>query len=106
MIWPFSVDSSGYGQLHLNPPSFRVHVLACTGWHGPKPFPDADAAHGPCHNRRCWNGQHLSWKTRAENIADQLRDGTRAMGETHAFSRLTEADVLAIRELAATTTLS
>jgi DNA invertase Pin-like site-specific DNA recombinase len=44
------------------------------------------------------NYRHLSWKTRSENDADKLRDGTHRRGEQKG-SRLTEADVQTIRRM-------
>lgn len=96
MIWPYSTGSAGYGQVTLNGHHRTVHVLACIAHHGPRP-PGMEAAHGPCHDRRCWNGRHLSWKTRAENAADRLRDGTAPRGERNPYAKLTAAAVIAIR---------
>lgn len=48
------------------------------------------AAHGPCHNPRCVNPHHVSFKTAAENAQDRLRDGTSNHGERHPLSKLTD----------------
>lgn len=75
---------------------FPVHQLICAAFHGPRPFPDAHAAH--------WDGvktnvgaDNLRWATPLENAADNERHGTRRKGSAHGKARLTEADVLAIK---------
>lgn len=99
MIWPYSTNR-GYGQVWIDGRFHRVHVLACEAHSGPRPSPAHEAAHGPCHNQACWNGRHLSWKTRAENEADKVRDGTLLQGEAHGSAKLTVPEVLAIRAAA------
>jgi hypothetical protein len=86
IVWPHGDNGHGYGILRVNgkpAPAHReaLHVFSpapkgkvCTisgEWtSGDK----LDAAHGPCHNRRCVNPLHLSWLTRRENIANGKRD--------------------------------
>lgn len=96
MIWPYEL-MDGYGRLTINGQHKRVHVLACEHHHGPKPSPAMQAAHGACHTRACWNGQHVSWKTQSQNSIDKVRDGTDSRGENHHNVVLTESDVLIIR---------
>lgn len=62
--WPFG-GSGWYGKLGGE----RVHVLACERQHGPKPFPEAQAAHF-CENHACFNRRHLRWATGEQNRAD------------------------------------
>ena len=61
---------------------------------------ELQAAHGLCHNRECYNPRHLSWKTRAENNADKLRDGTDNRGMKHNLAKLTDEQVLEAYDLA------
>ena len=95
LIWPFSVRN-GYGQLWVGGTLRYVHSLVCERFHGPRPE-GMQASHGPCHNRRCFNPRHLSWKSRAENEADKLRDGTHIRGEAHGEAKLTEREVRELR---------
>lgn len=95
-IWPYS-KVSGYGRVTIGGRKYLVHVLACEAWHGPLPDPAWDAAHGPCHQRACFNGAHLSWKSRAANMADRDRDGTGTKGEAHKKAKLREVDIPVIR---------
>lgn len=88
-----------------------LHRLVCEAFHGTAPTPLHQVAHndGTRINNRAEN---LRWATRAENMADSLLHGTRAMGATHGrtvspertprgvqhgHAKLTEAEVLAIR---------
>jgi DNA-binding transcriptional regulator YiaG len=74
-------------------------------FHGSRPTKDHEVAH--------WNGDssdnrasNLRWATRPENKADELRHGTRCDGVSHGMAKLTEKDVLTIRELRATTNMT
>jgi HNH endonuclease len=76
LVWPYA-SLNGYGKV-WHPAQRRVvsvHVVACEFVNGSRPE-DMEAAHGPCHNRLCFNPRHLSWKTRRDNKLDRHRDGT------------------------------
>ena len=96
--WPYA-KSRGYGYIKIDrkqQPVARLALILATGID-----PDSlQAAHGPCNNRSCMNVRHLSWKTVVENAADRKRDGTDPdpRGEGNHNARLTERDVIAIRE--------
>jgi hypothetical protein len=72
----------------------------CILAHGEPPEDDSQAAHecGKGH-LGCVNPRHLTWKSPAENTADQLRHGTRPRGEKKSNSKLTEAQVKFIRSV-------
>jgi len=77
-----------------------VHRLVCETFHGPCPPDKQHCAHGdgdPTNNRP----ENLRWATVKENAEDTRRHGNLRMGEQSNLARLTEADVLAIRERAA-----
>lgn len=77
-----------------------VHVLICETFHGPKPSPAHEVAHGdgdPGNAR----AENLRWATRIENHADKRAHGTHREGETISWSQLTERDVRIIRSLLA-----
>ena len=86
-LWPF-VTGDQYGSLRVEGKRWLAHRLALVWATGENPT-HLDAAHA-CHNRRCVNPKHLSWKTRRENALDRRRDGT-------ASKKLTLADVNSIR---------
>jgi hypothetical protein len=78
-----------------------VHVMVCEAWHGPKPTPRHQAAHGngdPADNRAV----NLRWATPEENQADAKVHGTCSQGERHPSARLTEDQVREILHAVAT----
>ena len=95
-IWPYSTAGNGYGVFRLDKKMYYVHVLSCQAYHGPRPSKYV-ASHGPCHNPRCWNGFHLSWKSRIDDSLDRWRDGSVQHGESWMNSKLTQDAVNDIR---------
>lgn len=71
LIWPYSRDGHGYGQLFRGGKNFTVSRLVCIEINGPPPGPDYDAAH-TCDNGHlgCVAKRHMVWKTHAENMLD------------------------------------
>lgn len=98
LIWPFWRTPNGYGRIRIGKKSAAVHRLMCVHRHGLPPTPKYDAAHS-CGkgNLGCVNPQHVSWKTRKDNQADQIIHGTINRGERNGSAKLTKADVMAIR---------
>lgn len=102
ITWPFSRNSNGYAQIYVAGKLEYVHRIVCERENGPAPH-GHEAAHscGNGHNG-CISPRHLSWKTRAGNVADTLTHGTRSRGERHGMAVLSDADVREIRSLAPT----
>lgn len=100
LIWPYSRIGGGYGELRQDGRTQRVHRLVCEVLHGPAPTPEHEAAHS-CGKgyEGCCNPQHIRWATPTENSADRAIHGTVAHGERHGSVKLSEADVLEIRDL-------
>ncbi|TGU44616.1 XRE family transcriptional regulator [Mesorhizobium sp. M2D.F.Ca.ET.145.01.1.1] len=101
LVWPFARDPrSGYGKMKVGGKMCVVSRLICAEVNGQPPTPSHDAAHscGKGHEG-CINQRHLSWKTRAENMADAIRHGTTTRGERSHHAKLTEAEVRQIRNL-------
>lgn len=97
-IWPYSLTGpAGHGQIRFEGAVVTVNRLTCEAWHGPPPNDVAQAAH-TCGTRGCWAGEHLRWATPVENEADKIIHGRSLQGERHHQARLSEADVISIRE--------
>lgn len=107
LTWPFGTDAAGYGRVHIDGKQHVVSRYVCEFVNGPPPTPKHDAAHA-CGNghEACIAPAHLSWKTRAENMADTLIHGTHNRGERQGSSKLTEHQVHEIRRLKGSLTIS
>lgn len=75
-----------------------AHSVICEIFHGPRPSKDHQVAH--------WNGNtrdnranNLRWATQLENENDKLRHDTRPRGGKVGTARLSETNVLAIRAM-------
>jgi hypothetical protein len=92
--WPFYKDKDGYGNLRMSQP-IRSGAASLLLDGQEKPFVSAQALH-TCDNPSCVNPTHLYWGTHAQNMADKSRR-QRIAGSANCHSKLTEAQVLAIR---------
>lgn len=80
---------------HGKKKSWYVHRLVASEFIG-----EAPEGHEVCHSdgdksNNC--AENLYWGTRKQNIADSLRLGTHPIGEAHGMAKLTEDQVIAIR---------
>lgn len=96
--WPFA-KQKGYGWVWDN--GVRIdaaHVIVCEIANGPRPSPVHHARHlcGKGH-LGCFNAECLAWGTAKDNYDDAARHGTATIGERVGTSKLTEADVIEIR---------
>lgn len=93
ILWPFALDSDGYGQMNVAGVSMTASRAMCILAHGEPPFPEAQSAHR-CTNHACVTPNHLRWATVSDNHADKRAHGTMAEGERHGRAKLTEAEVI------------
>lgn len=94
------LNDKGYPccSLHVNGKQLHraIHSLVCTAFHGPKPTPKHEVRHldGNPLNPRLDN---LAWGTSKDNKADQDVHGTVMLGSKNHLTKLSDADVIAIR---------
>lgn len=104
VFWPFTRDTSGYGQCAQDGKLVRAHRLMCEMTYGPAPDSKSEAAHscGRGHEG-CVNPNHISWKTTTENKLDTVAhgNGKKAGGPRR---KLTDEQVAEIRRLKGTKT--
>jgi hypothetical protein len=99
VVWPHAKGGHRdrpYGQFREDGQLKRTHVEALRR-RVPPPFVGAEARHGPGCPTLCLNYRHLTWGTRAENVADMRRDGTWLYGERNPRARLWQGAVDRIR---------
>lgn len=99
--WTGSVVGRGYGATKVPNPkggwrNEYVHRLSYMLHNGPIP-PGKQVLHR-CDNMPCWNPEHLFSGTNTENRQDSVAKRRHAYGERAGASRLTEAQVVAVRE--------
>lgn len=98
--WQAYRDGRGYGRIFWDGRPRPASQVALILSGSPKPE-GVEACHR-CDNPPCVNPTHLYWGTRQDNIDDAYARGQRAGGERHSAARLTEAQVVEIREAFAT----
>lgn len=104
VLWPYRTQAGGYGRLWFEGRQHMAShvVLELSG----RPRPTGEGYHGAvarhrCDQPACCNPRHLEWGTQGDNVADMANRRRAARGERAGGSKLTEAKVREIRELAA-----
>ncbi len=95
IYWPFT--KSGWPTVTYNGRKMLASRYLCTQIYG-VPAEGMEAAHscGKGH-LGCVNPNHLRWATHVENEADKVLHGTRIQGSKHVKAKLTEQEVISIR---------
>ena len=95
--WHGWADRNGYGRIKINGKGVYTHRLAYELAVGP--IGDFKVLH-KCDNPACCNPDHLFLGTLKENMQDMVKKGRNYVcsGSRHGLSKLTEAQVLEIRD--------
>jgi len=90
--------SRGYGCLGVGNTVMQAHRASWLAYRGP--IPDGKHVLHRCDVRLCINPDHLFLGTNADNVADKVAKGRGAdlRGTKNPRAKLTEADVMAIRQ--------
>lgn len=94
--WAGTLADNGYGRVWISPHWVPAHRFAYEELK--EPIPDGLQVRHLCHNKLCCNPAHLDVGTAKENAQDALDAGRIMRGSGHTSSKLTEAQVLAIRQ--------
>lgn len=105
LIWPFQRDQNGYARIFWGGHKRPVCNVVCEITFGPKPTAEHESAHS-CGNGHlgCINPTHLRWATHRENMSDMVEHGSSNRGRKNPRAKLTEKDVVVIRQLAGSST--
>lgn len=91
-------DKDGYARKSYKGKSYQHHRLVYMQYHkcSESSMKGLVVMH-LCDNRPCINPDHLRLGSQQENIQDMTNKKRQAVGVNHGSSKLTEADVIAIR---------
>jgi len=95
--WQSAKDDKGYALIWYKGQSRRAHRLSYELFVGP--LPDGYLACHACDNKGCVNPDHIWPGTNQDNIDDACLKGINARGSRSGRSKLTEAQVIEIRNL-------
>lgn len=95
-LWKGTKRGNGYGCVGYNSKLLDAHRLSYEVYIGP--IPDGMLVCHKCDNRLCVNPDHLFLGSYRDNYQDSKRKDRNTRGERHANSKLSDDDVIAIRE--------
>ena len=94
--WEGQMHGSGYGRVNQGGKRHISHRVAYEVYVGT--IPEGALIRHSCHNPLCCNPNHLSPGTPKDNSQDMVKASRSGKGSRNPQARLTEADVLDIRE--------
>jgi hypothetical protein len=95
-LWTGSTTPDGYGQFNNGGKILLAHRYLYQHYNGS--IETGLEVRHKCRSRSCCNPEHLELGTRTENQRDRYRDGTDNTGTRNPFSKLTEQQVIQIRQ--------
>ena len=90
LLWPWSTDRAGYGQVWFEGRLARAHKAAYKIKHGDLPLP---LGRHICNVRGCCSPKHIIPGTQAQNIQDTMAANRHMKGEAVHTAVLKEADI-------------
>ncbi len=97
-LWRGGVDGHGYGAISIQGKQYVVSRLSFPIFLGIQLDSKTCVLHR-CDTPRCFNPDHLFLGTREDNSRDMIAKGRSGVGESNGRAKLTQSDVLRIRQL-------
>lgn len=99
--WTTRLNIGGYGQFQANGKKILAHRFSFQLHHNRLIKEGMVIMHVVCDNRKCVNPSHLKEGTQKDNLTDMVNKGrgNQPKGEKQHLSKLTEKQVLEIREI-------
>lgn len=94
--WTGFINKDGYGEIKFHGKTRILHRVIAHIWSDFDLYSDFQMLH-KCDNRKCFNPEHLFEGMPRDNMDDKCNKNRQARGETHGFSKLTERQVIEIR---------
>ena len=95
--WTGPKDQDGYGRANIEKKPVRIHRWIWEKHYGTIPK-DMVIRH-KCNNPSCYNIEHLDIGTHKDNMQDMVKTGRSAKGIKNGGNKLTEEQVLEIKNL-------
>ncbi len=97
-IWLRATTKNGYGKIFYKKNSYLMHRVSAFVFNKIESMSTKLFVCHTCDNRICINPDHLFIGTNQDNIRDMILKKRHNHGQTHPRSKLTDADVMGIRE--------